>query len=270
MLAHKYEDYKDEISYPLYAQPKLDGIRCIAKKDGLWSRNGKAILSVPHIHEALSPLFNQYPDLILDGELYCDKLANDFNKICSLVKKTKPTREDLVESRETIEYHIYDIPSNEGTFVERFYDKRTFDIPEYCKWVHTYMVDSEEEIINGYEWCMRNEYEGQMLRKNEKYENKRSKNLLKHKMFEDDEFEILYIEEGKGNRAGKAGKAYFNSKNGQEFSADFSFDWVTMAEIWKNRRDYIGKKATVKYFRLTPGGVPRFGKVIKIDRDSYE
>jgi len=49
MLAKSYDDYKDELKYPVYSQPKLDGIRCVVKKDGMWSRNGKPIVSAPHI-----------------------------------------------------------------------------------------------------------------------------------------------------------------------------------------------------------------------------
>jgi hypothetical protein len=40
--------------------------------------------------------------------------------------------------------------------------------------------------------------------------------------------------------------------------------------MWKQKDTLIGKQATVKYFNLTPDGVPRFPYVIKIDRDSYE
>ena len=50
---------KDKVKYPIYSQPKLDGIRCIVKKDGMWSRNGKKIISAPHIHESLKPLFEK-------------------------------------------------------------------------------------------------------------------------------------------------------------------------------------------------------------------
>ena len=49
MLAKKWEDYEDKVEFPVYAQPKLDGIRCIATKDGLKTRTGKDIVSVPHI-----------------------------------------------------------------------------------------------------------------------------------------------------------------------------------------------------------------------------
>jgi hypothetical protein len=40
--------------------------------------------------------------------------------------------------------------------------------------------------------------------------------------------------------------------------------------MWSERDQLIGKSATVKYFNLTPDGVPRFPYVIKIDRESYE
>jgi DNA ligase-1 len=81
MLAAKWEDYKDKIQYPIYSQAKLDGIRCILTKDGMFSRNGKPIISAPHIFDSVKPLFETNPDLIFDGELYADKFANDFNKI---------------------------------------------------------------------------------------------------------------------------------------------------------------------------------------------
>ena len=53
MLAHTYRDHAAKIVYPAYAQPKLDGHRCIAMPSGLWSRTRKPIVSVPHINAAL-------------------------------------------------------------------------------------------------------------------------------------------------------------------------------------------------------------------------
>ena len=53
MLCKSYTDYKDTINFnsSVYCQPKLDGMRCICRKDGMWSRNGKPTLSAPHILE---------------------------------------------------------------------------------------------------------------------------------------------------------------------------------------------------------------------------
>ena len=57
--------------------------------------------------------------MIVDGELYIHSNNNDFNTICSLVKKTKPTEEDLAESARLIEYWVYDVPSHNGPFDRR-------------------------------------------------------------------------------------------------------------------------------------------------------
>ena len=210
MLAAKWEDRKDEIQYPIYSQPKLDGIRCIVTKDGMWSRNGKPIISAPHIRESLEKFFKHDPNLILDGELYADKFANDFNTIVSLVKKTKPTAQDLKQSAKNIQYHIYDIPScNDYKFSDRydtllglFYDN---DIPKSCVLVKTVKVSNEHQVMQKYEDYIESGYEGQILRTDDKYENKRSKFLLKHKSFLDEEFDILDICEGEGNKSGQVG-----------------------------------------------------------------
>ena len=69
MLAKNWDDRKDKISFPLFCQPKLDGMRAIITKDGAKSRNGKEWLTIPHILEALKPVFDAHPELVLDGEL---------------------------------------------------------------------------------------------------------------------------------------------------------------------------------------------------------
>ena len=120
MLAKNFEDYKDKISFPVYCQPKLDGIRCVVTKDGMYSRNGKEFNSCPHIQEQLKVFFSKHPDVVLDGELYNHDLKHDFNKITSLVKKTKPTQTDLCETGDLVEYWIYDVVIGESVFDKRY------------------------------------------------------------------------------------------------------------------------------------------------------
>jgi DNA ligase-1 len=272
MLAAKWEDYKNKVEYPLYSQPKLDGIRCIVTKDGMFSRNGKPIISAPHIRKALDKLFKHEPDTILDGELYADKFANDFNAIVSLVKKTKPTDADLKQSEKNIEYHVYDIPSVDGTFKERCIelDEIALDFPKCVKQVETHIVNRESEVIEWYEDYVERGFEGQMLRVNNVYENKRSKFLLKHKSFVDEEYTIIDIVEGEGNRTGTAGYFVFETAEGKPFKSNVKGTWEETAEMLKNKKKLIGREATVKYFNLTPDGIPRFPYVINIDRASYE
>ena len=272
MLAAKWEDYNHKVEYPIYSQPKLDGIRCIVTKDGMFSRNGKEIVSAPHIRQSLDKLFQHEPDLILDGELYADKYANDFNMIVSLVKKTKPTADDLKQSAKNIEYHVYDIPSVDEPFLGRWreLEELSLDFPKCVKKVETHVITNEFYADSWYENYIERGYEGQMLRLNEKYENKRSKFLLKHKSFVDEEYRIIDICEGEGNRAGTAGYFVFQTEDGKRFKSNVKGTWEETAEMLKNRKRLIGKQATVKYFNLTPDGIPRFPYVIKIDRNSYE
>ena len=266
MLANKLEDRKDKIIYPVYSQPKLDGIRCIVRSDGMWTRTGKRIISAPHIFEALKPMFEKNPDLIFDGELYADKYANDFNAIVSLVKKTKPTAQDLKDSAKVIEYHIYDLPSCDGTFVQRYQELHNLLLwlPDCCVVVATSQIDNENDLSAYYEDYVADGYEGQMIRLDEKYENKRSNSLLKHKSFIDEEYTIVGVEEGGGNLTGMVGALVFESKQGDRFTASVNGGWDFLKELWKDRKSLVGKEATIKYFNITPDGKPRFPKVTAI------
>ena len=260
MLAHDYNDYKEKIKYPVVTQPKLDGVRCIIDIDGMRSRNGKELISAPHIHEALKPLFEKYPDLVFDGELYAHKSDGvDFNKIISCVRKTKPTPNDIIESKQYIQYWIYDLPSHAGQFHERSLAISDLDLPECCVVVDTTIIYNEEDLMDMYRVYMTDGYEGQMIRVlDSEYENKRSKHLLKHKSFMDAEFEIRGVVEGKGKLSGKIGKLVFDG-----FDSAVNGDHEYLEMLFR-QGDLVGKKATVKYFELTTDGVPRFPKVVAI------
>lgn len=265
MLAKSYDDYKDEIKYPVYSQPKLDGIRCIVKKDGMWSRNGKPIISAPHVLDSLQSFFEKFPNAILDGELYADKFANDFNAICSLVKKTVPTKEDLVESAKNIQYWVYDwiLPKSFG---DRNDDITTYIISSgVIRRVPTHYVHTINQLNELYEKYIEDGYEGQMVRIDAAYENKRSKFLLKRKEFQDNEYKILDIVEGVGNKSGMAGHMVFKNHKDIEFHSNIKGDRAYLKELLLNKNKYIDKMATVKYFNLTPEDeIPRFPYVTAI------
>lgn len=276
MLAKKYEDYADEIVFPVYSQPKLDGIRCVARKDGLWSRNGKKFVSVPHIEDALKPVFELHPNLVLDGELYCDKFSNDFNAICSLVKKTKPTDQDLKDSAASIQYWVYDVVETSKTFINRFLmlmkiiNDEVYNSPyeNYIRHVPTDVINNTDHLDNLYEQYINEGYEGQMVRLDKPYENKRSKSLLKRKEFQDKEYVILDIIEGEGNRSGGAGAMVFQNEEGVRFNSNIKGSREYCKELLENKEKYIGKLATIQYFNLTPDNIPRF-PFVKSIRD-YE
>jgi DNA ligase-1 len=267
MLAKEFEDESNNIKYPVGGQPKLDGIRSITQSTGLWSRNGKKIVSAPHIYDLLKPLFEDEPDLIIDGELYADKSVADFNKVISCVRKTKPTPADIAESKNYIKLYIYDLPSHPGVYIERYnaildlFDKYPF-IKEVCEVVETKILLNEEDVMAHLQLLIKQGYEGLMIRKfHSFYENKRSKGLLKLKEFFTDEFEVRGVVEGKGKLKGKVGKLLFDG-----FDSAVNGDHEYIQQLWEQKDQLIGKMATVRYQELTTteNPVPRFPKVIAI------
>jgi DNA ligase-1 len=265
MLAKNFDDYKQDISFPIYSQPKLDGIRCIVTKKGMYSRNGKEIVSCPHIRSTLQYIFDKDPDIVLDGELYCDKLNNDFNKICSLVKKTKPTKDEIAESSTTIQYWIYDIVKGINFFERGSWINLNVKPDSCIRKVPTAVCNNLKELDRYYEEYLKIGYEGQMIRTNSIYENKRSKTLLKRKEFQDKEYTILDVIEGEGNKAGMAGAMVFKNEAGISFNSNIKGNREYLKEILLNKKEYIGKQATVKYFNLTPdNNIPRFPYVVGV------
>ena len=144
-------------------------------------------------------------------------------------------------------------------------DELLQDGPTCIKQVETRTVSSEDEVQSYYGEYVERGYEGQMLRLDENYENKRSNSLLKHKSFIDEEYTIVGFEEGNGNLTGMVGALVFESnKDKSKFTASVNGGWEYLKELWKERSTLIGKQATIKYFNITPDGKPRFPKVTAI------
>jgi DNA ligase-1 len=129
---------------------------------------------------------------------------------------------------------------------------------------------SEDDVIDLYEDYVDAGFEGQMLRLNKVYENKRSKFLMKHKSFIDEEYTIVDVCEGEGNKTNMVGYMTFKTADGKPFKSNVKATFEESEEMFRNRKQLIGKQATIKYFNLTPDGIPRFPYVINIDRASYE
>jgi len=270
MLAKKWEDRKDKISFPLASQPKLDGLRCWIDKQGAWTRNGKRWVTVPFLTEELRHFFNEWPNAILDGELYSHDLKHDFNKICSLVKKTKPTPADIEECKAKIKYHVYDCVTEllkNTPFTTRSYSVQKIVeklSPSFVA-VRTDIANTQEELDALYEEYTRDGYEGQMIRLPDSYyEFKRSANLLKRKEFMDDEYIIVDICEGNGNKAGMAGYAILQHPDGRTFNSNIKGQHDFLTDLLKNREQYIGTYATCTFFNLTPDGIPRFPYITRL------
>ncbi len=258
MLAKSYEDYKSKIDWDsCYIQPKLDGMRCLAKilKNGtvqLISRDGKSIENMDHIIKELGTIKK---DVILDGELYAHGLS--FQENMKLIKKYRPGE------TEQIKYNVYDLVSNEP-FSERKVRNYISSL-ENCVEVSTYKIKKDD--LNDYHTKFLSEsYEGSIIRwGNAPYKiDGRSENLLKYKDFQDIACKIIDIIPAE--QRPEWGVPVLNI-NGKTFKAGLKYPHRDREEFLKSKKNYIGKIAEIRFFEYTDDGLPRFPVMVGIRLD---
>lgn len=266
MLAQKFSEHAHKIKYPAFVQPKLDGVRCVAiVKNGkctLWSRTRKPITSCPHI---VAELEKRFTNIVLDGELYNHAYKTNFEKIVSLVRQEVPDAD-----HELVQYHIYDV-INDEIFSRRLEllsqqgKTKTFTNASPLRFVQTDLL-TEDEVMLFFDRYRREGYEGAMLRnRDSKYVNKRSYDLQKVKEFDDGEFEIVGIDEGRGKLQGHVGSFVCRTSTGKEFLAKMSGDTGKLKEYFLDHSLWKGKFLTVKYQGFTgKETVPRFPVGLRI------
>ncbi len=268
MLAKKFDDRKDKIKYPVIVQNKFNGARCVATKDGLFSRKGEKFLSCPHIEESLVSFFREYPDAVLDGELLGEGFKEKLNETMSIIRRTVHlTPEHYAKSKELIRYYVYDgygfgevKKEDNYKFRQGWLDAKILLIP-FLKSVESVECKNEEEVYEYFQTLIDDNEEGAIVRIiDAPYENKRSANLLKLKPEDDDEAEIVDITEGTGNWAG-TGKRISLRWKGKDFDATFKGTYEEAVKFLAEKENWIGKTVTFLYNGLSGLGVPNYARV---------
>jgi DNA ligase-1 len=272
MLAYPVSDKPINYDEKISMQPKLDGVRCViqAERDfpgtnlasvtiKAYSRTGKEWKNIDHILFNLRPWFILNPDVILDGELYNHSLKDNFEKIISLVRKTKPTEEDRLDAAQYTEFHCYDIIDETKTFEERNrFIVQTVPRNHCVKHVKTQAVATESLAKVVHQQNLDNGYEGSILRTNDTYKCGRSWALRKFKDFHDTEATIIGFVEGKGKRAGTLGKFLMRDADGVEFGCPpgKGYNYKAMKALLHRAQWYVDHKATATftYFERTNAG----------------
>jgi ATP-dependent DNA ligase len=264
MLAYPVSDKPIDYTKPVFMQPKLDGVRCLIQYEQVtplqtgpvaYSRTGKQWKNIDHILQSLEPFFEANPNVILDGELYNHALRDDFEKIISCVRKTKPTDIDRAESRKLVQFHCYDIVDESLTFEERNnFIRDKVSIGYSIKSVITHWVESEDEAKVRHQYNLSKGYEGSILRLNDVYQCKRSHSLRKFKDFHDAEATLTSWVEGKGKRKGTIGKFMAIDTDGNEFGMPVMDNFKKLQTMFKEMQGWVGKEATFTYFERTKAG----------------
>lgn len=258
MLAKVFESV-DKINFPVYVQCKLDGNRMLACcEDGkviVYSRKGNEIQSCPHVVENLQRLYDNghWDGRTLDGEIYTHGVP--LQTINSWVKKHVPDSFKLI-------YHIYDVvmPGGYGERLNYLENLLVNNQSDAVCLLKTQVCENEQQLEQMHETAVAECFEGTIIRlPDEEYPTggKRANQLLKKKDYQDAEFEILGLSEGKPTRNGKKVGIYqCKAENGSVFTvtAPGNEDERHMHAI--RGRENIGKKLTVKFFCFTLEGKP--------------
>jgi DNA ligase-1 len=256
MLAYPVSAKPIDYSKPTFIQPKLDGVRCVIQYDAgvvtAWSRTGKEWKNIEHIKLNLYRFFDKFPNVILDGELYNHDLRDNFEKIISLVRKTKPTAGDRVEASELTQFHCYDIIDETLPFDQRIeFVHGTLAFIRSVHIVDTLIVFDEDEAQSIHRSNLKKGYEGSIVRTNDTYACKRSHNLRKFKDFHDAEAEITGWVEGKGKRIGTIGKFTAVDSEGNQFGMPVMDKFKILQANFETMKDWVGQQATFTYFERT-------------------
>ena len=275
MLAHKLKDIKNPV-YPYLAQPKLDGVRGLVKwadsNTGvkIGSRGGQYYL-VPHLIAQLTDLYKTlmlrgiFKNFLLDGEIY--KHGVPLQEISGAARKEET---GMFASNSWLEYHIYDVIELDKNTRQDYRAENLRLLSESIrnypnlKTVSTSIVHTKEEMQKLHDEYVSTGYEGLILRcPDGKYEfNQRSKSLLKVKEYQDEEFQIIgaYIDE---NKTIEESFVFIlkNNTSDATFKARPTGTGEMKKQWYENIGDYIGKKATVRFFARSNDGLPTQGVV---------
>lgn len=275
MLALKWKTAKNKPKFPLIGQPKLDGTRCLASKEGdkiiLKTRSGNIIPHFPIIKDELSKILTSN-NIVFDGELYTKKLP--LRTITGIVNPNR-TRSD--KNEKLIKYFIFDLINldrpnmkfiNRHKLLKKMYN--TTVPKKNLRIVNNIKLPSEDTIdkwIN--KW--RHKFEGLIIRDpNGIYEfGKRSKGLYKYKPRNYDKAiitDIVKIPETE-LRTG----IVIHVKH-PITHVEYIINGIGTSEyqmkVFNDKKNYIGKLIEYSYTSKTDNMVPREA-TIKMDNDEY-
>ena len=268
-LADKYEpklvDWKDN----WYVSRKLDGVRCIAIVDSnsntrFYSRTGKELHTLNVVADGIRSL--GIINTVLDGEIcLVDEDGNeDFQGIMKELRK----KDHIIPNPS---YKLFDMITPDEFWSKQGEHNRPYSIryqnlthvmrDNTCACLSLLAQDKVTDDDVFQLWSKRASdygWEGIMLRADEPYKGKRSKDLLKVKKFFDDEYEVIdvemgpfrYVLDGKEHEETMLSCVMIKHK-GYTVRVGSGFTIEQRQEFCCNPCKILGKIITVQYFEET-------------------
>lgn len=264
-----------KISFPLYAQPKLDGIRMIASARDLKSRRLHDIEGFEFVKAETDILISRLPELnFLDGELYAHGLP--LQEISGIVRSG-----DESSPKRSLKYHIFDVCFKDMSipFVERseLLARAFVGISfEYLSLVPTILLETQEEADSYFNELVSDGYEGLIYKPSAAtYEassvrEKRSIRYLKRKASFEEEFLIESYTSGSGKFEGLV-VFILKTEEGHLFNCvplgDSEYRAKLYSECEEDFSKYKGKLAKVRFDDWSKDKIPLRGVITQLDRD---
>jgi DNA ligase-1 len=288
MLAASMENSKGEkmtlkdLTYPLGASIKLDGIRCLRVDGKTLSRSFKPIPN-EYIQRTMAELPNG-----LDGELITyndDGTRRTFSEIQGDIMSE--------DGEPNFKFEVFDFVYGdedynlEMAYIQRIEDLKSIKLPDFCTKVLPTIILNEQELLAYEEKAIAEGHEGIMTRNlGGPYKCGRStfksQDLIKIKRFVDSEAIILGFEEKLNNEneatkdelghtkrsSAKAGLVPADTlgtllvrdiHDGREFGIGTykGLKKEDLKEIWDNRDKYLGKIVKYQYQQVGTKDLPR-------------
>ena len=105
------DDRTKYVKLPVMVDRKYNGMRQVTTANGPFTRKGEPFKSAPHIFESLEKLFEAFPSLVLDGELYNHDFRHRLNELIKIVRTNADrniTPALLEDSKNKVRYYVYD------------------------------------------------------------------------------------------------------------------------------------------------------------------
>ena len=279
-------------------EPKLNGNRVVGYKGQPTSRGNKIYPSAQPIFEKLRGIKGFLDKWVPDGEM----MGNlGFDKSSGALRRSSGKGE-----KADFTYWLFDMFTAEEyesqstatlrerkTRLDAFFLKWGHDLPN-VKPVPWFVVKNptHKQIMKITEDFVKNGFEGAMAKRlDSKAVFKRGPDLLKIKLFYEDDFKVVDFYEGKNNIKGTLGGFWvegtikwghtgkpqlvrkIRSKVGSGFKLKFNADEpdaVLRDDVWKNKKNWLGAVVQVQFQEATKDGSLQFPVFVMRRRDKED
>jgi len=253
LLAKVYGWESDDDPSQYLVSEKYDGVRAYWDGELLRFRSGRPVA-------APTWFVNGLPKVPLDGELWIGR--GSFQRLAGIVKKQSPVDEEWRE----VQFMVFELPGAAGTFRERAAQITKLVASARLPWLQAvpqFLVSDQQGLRKRLAEVAESGGEGLMLhRAVALYHGGRSADLLKVKLWLDDEATVVAHRPGIGKYQGMLGALEVETAEGLRFLVGTGFTGQERSEP-----PPVGCRVTYRYSGLTKGGLPRFPVFLRIKED---